>query len=613
MNASPRTLGELFREQAKRGADRVALRYKLGGTWRTKSWNEWLATSSEVAAGLVALGAQPGDAIGIMASTRLQWVEADAGTLLAGCVTVPIYPTVLADTVEVIVRDAKLGVLFVEDPLALEKLIVGAGPGRALLEGVRYVVLFDRTKRLDLPDSYGRLDLHVDDVVPAPLRQRVLSFSEFLELGRERLDVSSVELEKRSREVKPESPASILYTSGTTGVPRGVTLSHANFLYEVREVEKAFDVTEKDQQLTYLPLAHVLGKVTIVLQWQVGFVTAFAESMLSAVDDCAEVRPTFIVTVPRLFEKVKETVVRSATQTGDARKALFEWALAVGKRATELGRQGRAPTGLLAIERRYAQKLCFEPIQARFGGKLRFIVSGGAPLPLDVAEFFDSVGLPMYEGYGLTETTGAAFVNRPGTFRFGTVGRALPGVEARIADDGEVWLRGPNVTPGYFGSGTGDATHLDSDGWLHTGDVGTLDEDGYLTITDRKKDVIVTASGKNVAPQHIERMIEEHPAISRAVVLGDRRPYLVALIYLKPEAVTSVAPDFDSASAARVLAEQAIQSANTRLASYEQVKRFAILAHDLSQEHGELTPTLKVRRHIVDERYRSRLDELYRS
>jgi long-chain acyl-CoA synthetase len=614
--SEPATIVELFRAEVARSGARVALRYDDGTAFRARTWDEWAETSGAVAAALVELGVAPGASVAIVAGTRTSWVETDVGVLLAGAVTTAVYPTLRGEAIDYIVRDAGARVVFADDPRQLEKL-AEAGT----MDALDRVILFDPSAQLRVPDERGRLEVRVTDVVTREAdRRKVMTYGELLALGRDKREAHAKELEARRAALSSDSLATLVYTSGTGGTPKGVELTHGNIVFEAEAVSRVFPVGTTDEQLLFLPLAHILARMTIFLQMRAGFTTAFSRDVLRAVDDCARVRPTMIVSVPRLYEKIHETAERSLLTSGELKQRVWDWAFGVGKRVAELRRDGRSPRGVLAVEHRYAQKLVFDTIARRLGGRIRFLVSGAAPLGVETAEFFHAAGLPLLEGYGLTETAGAATANLLGDHRIGTVGKPLPGVDVRIAADGEVLLRGKNVMRGYHGLAKETREAFDEGGFFHTGDVGRLDDRGFLVISDRKKDLLITAGGKKIAPHKIERALEELEMIAHAVVVADRRPFAVALVSLEEEPTRALARqrgvsgDFASLRAhpeVRALVQERIDALNQSLASYETIKRFAILDRPLGIETGELTPTHKVRRRVVEKHFADLIATLY--
>jgi long-chain acyl-CoA synthetase len=588
--APPRHAVELFHRRVARSGSRTALRFKQGATWRSMSWAEWGRAAREIAGGLRALGLGMGDRVCLLAGTRWEWVASDVGILLGGGVTVPIYPSSLPDQVEYIVNDCGAALVVVDDVAQLAKLLAE----RDKLRRVRKVVLLADTGLVDvLPEG------HAD-------RGWVISLAELRTTGRGWLGHHEADLDKVAETLTPDHVFTIVYTSGTTGPPKGVVLTHANIAFECAALDPVLTIGEDDEQLLFLPLAHIFARI---LEWTSisrGASIAFAESLAQLIANMKEVQPTFMGAVPRVYEKAYAKI-----QAGFAEKrrspvtrALLDWALGVGKQVSAARQRGVAPSPALAVQARLADRLVFDKIKATFGGRLRWFISGGAPLAREIAEFFHAAGILILEGYGLTETTAATHVNRPNDYRFGTVGKALAGVAVRIAADGEILVRGGNVLREYWGKPDATREAIDADGWFHTGDIGVV-EDGFLRITDRKKDLIVTAGGKNVAPQNLENALKARcPLVSQVAVIGDQRPYLVALITLTEEAAAQ-------GEGARAAVQAAVDELNRSLASYETLKKIAILDRDFSPETGELTPTLKVKRKVVAEKHRDRIAALY--
>jgi long-chain acyl-CoA synthetase len=613
-----RTIGGLFEAQVRLAAHRPALREKRGGRWITTTWGEWSETSRAIAAALIAGGLPAGGRVALLAGTRQAWLEVDIGVLLAGGVSVPLYPTIAASQAAELLTDCQAEVLFVDDPLLLEKLIPDGGP--AALGSVREIVVFDPRAVRDEPDAEGRRVIEVADVAaraPVP----VIRYDHLLARGRAAIDAGrGAEVDARSAAVAADDVATLLYTSGTTGTPRGAMLTHRGFVTEVDTLAPMITLGPHDEQLLFLPMAHVFGRLLEVAQLRVGFVTSFAESVWKAMDNVSEVNPTFFASVPRLFEKFQEVANHRARSEGEVRHRLYRWAIDVGLDVSRRTREKKPVPRALALQHRYADKLVLGRLRAWFGPRLRFAISGGAPLSPSVAEWFHAIGITVLEGYGLTETSGASHVNLPERFRFGTVGRTVPHLETRLDADGEILVRGPSVMRGYWRNPAATAEVLDADGWLHTGDIGSMDADGTLTITDRKKDLIVTSNGKNVAPQMLEAMLRESPWISQAVVYGDAHKHLVALLTLDEASVVRWAREHDRSGEMRMLAgdpelralvQSDVDGVNRRVASFETIKRFSLLDRELSVDLGELTPTMKVRRRAVYDRHRAVLEALY--
>jgi long-chain acyl-CoA synthetase len=611
---------EIFNARVQASGPRVAMRYKENGVWRSLTWRDFDQAAREIAGGLRSLGVGLGDRVCLLANTRHEWFEADVGILLAGAVTVPIYQSNLPDQCEYIVNDCQAKVIIAEDPHQVEKLLAE----KPKLGGLARVVYMQDVANLEKKDAKGRLVVKLDEVAPSggDDRKWLLSLSELREQGRAWLGKNAGVLEKAWQDVTPDHIFTIVYTSGTTGPPKGVVLTHGNIVFECSAMENVLSVTEEDEQLLFLPLAHIFAKI---LEWTAisrGARTAFAESIAKLIDNMKETQPTFMGAVPRVYEKA---YVKIQSNFAEKRKKpvarmLIDWALDKGRERSKIEQRGGRVSGMLGFQVNLADKLVFSKIKATFGGRLRFFVSGGAPLAREIAEFFHAAGILILEGYGLTETTAATHVNRPDRYRFGTVGHAIPGVEVKIAEDGEILMRGPNILREYYGKPEATREAIDADGWFHSGDIGTIEE-GFLRITDRKKDIIVTAGGKNVAPQNIEGALKAScPYVSQVMVHGDKRHFLSALITLNEEAVTAFAKDKGISVAGddlakhhevRALIQGAVDKLNKSLASYETIKKFELLPRDFSQETGELTPSLKVKRKFVTDKFKDVLDGFY--
>ncbi|HVR63440.1 MAG TPA: long-chain fatty acid--CoA ligase [Polyangia bacterium] len=609
----PKTAVEMWKRRVQESGGRPAFRYKSGGAWKLITWAEADMAAREIAAGMVAQGVVPGDRICLLSQTRLEWLLCDIGILLAGGVTVPIYASNTPEQCEFIIRDCGAKMVIVEDATQIEKLV----PLRHRLFTVMSLVHIAGDAALDKPDAKGRTAVSITEAV-----QGANDFVESLEAlrtaGRAWSGAHPDELARHGETAGPESTFTIIYTSGTTGNPKGVVLTHENLVAGVSSAVRAMNMREADEQYLFLPLAHVLGRE---LEWtsiEIGCVTAFSEGLLRIKDDLLEIRPTFMAGVPRIFEKLYSGVQAGLKVGSPTKQKLVRWAIGVGKAASQRERAGQSVGTWLGLERALADRLVFSKLRARLGlDRCRFLISGGAPLSAEIGEFFHGVGLLILEGYGLTETMAAAFLNRVQKFRFGTVGPALDVVEVRLAEDGEVLMRGPSVFRQYYNNPAATAEAVEPDGWFHSGDIGML-EDGLLRITDRKKDLIVTAGGKKVAPQPLENAIKAHsPLVSQAVVYGDKRPYCVALLTPSEEAIKRFgngdATTVGQSAELRAAVQKDIDALNATLASYETIKRFTILPHDFSEAAGELTPSLKVKRKVVLERYKPAIDALYAS
>ncbi|MDP2626099.1 MAG: long-chain fatty acid--CoA ligase [Candidatus Rokubacteria bacterium] len=594
-----KTLATMFWDRVEHSADRPAQQRKRGGKWETLTWREVGEAARELATALIALGRKRGDAVGVLSASRAEWVQADFAIFSAGCVTIPIYPTYPADLIQYIVNDAEVRTLIVEDPIQLAKVL----EVRGTMERLEQVVVMQGYEGKE-PSSF------------------IHTWEAFRRLGRESADRLKGELATRVTETKPEDVATIVYTSGTTGPPKGVVQTHRNHMAALEAAAQVLRVEEGWVHLLFLPLAHSFGRLESFTGVHRGLTTAFAESIDKLRENLPEVRPHFLVSVPRVFEKVYAGVLAKAEAGSPLKKKIFRWAVGVGKEASRLTQAKLPVTGALALKCRLAHTLVFSKMHEALGGRLVFAISGGAPLSREIAEFFHAAGILILEGYGLTETCPILSANRTDAFKFGSVGQAIPGVELKIASDGEILGRGSNIAKGYFKKPEATAEVFLPDGWFATGDIGKIDPEGFLFITDRKKDLIVTAGGMNIAPQNIENLLKGDPFISQVMVHGDKRPYPVALITVNPEELTKFAKEqgilnLDPAALVKhpkvvERVSRIVEQRNTELQSYAKIKKFAILPGDFTVENGFLTPTLKVKRKVIREEYRDALEELYR-
>jgi long-chain acyl-CoA synthetase len=595
------SVAHLFRERVAATPDRDAFRHAVisGSTeeWVSVTWAELDTVVRELGAGLIALGVEPEDRVAIASSTRYEWALADLAVMVSGGATTTIYPTTIADDVAYILSDSGTGIVFAENADQVEKL----RSIRAQVPAVRKVVVFDA-----VADS--------DDWT--------LTLDDLRTLGREYLEGDPGAIDARIDKIQSDQLATIIYTSGTTGRPKGVRLPHSAWTYEAAAVDATGILSGDDLQYLWLPLAHVFGKVLLTLPIQVGFPTAIDGRIDKIVDNLAVVKPTFMGAAPRIFEKAFGRIQTMMEGDGGVKLKLFHWASGIGREVSVLREQGKSPSGLLALQHSIADKVIGTKIRERFGGRVRFFISGSAALNQDVARWFDGMGMLIMEGYGLTETSAASFVARPKAYRFGAVGWALPGTEVRIAEDGEVLLRGPGVMEGYHNNPDATAEVFDDEGWFHTGDIGEVDERGFLRITDRKKDLFKTSGGKYVAPSIIESTFKGLcPYGSQLVVYGADRNFVSALVTLDPDAITAWAEQHGMAGlsyaeivrsdACQQMVQGYIDELNSGLNRWETIKKFTILEHDLSVDEGELTPSLKLKRKVVCDRYQDILDSHY--
>jgi long-chain acyl-CoA synthetase len=569
--------------------------------FRNISSRELFEQVRDLSLGLSALGVAAGDRVAIVSESRPEWTIADLAVLTAGAITVPVYPTLPDTQVEYILNDSGARLVVVSNEVQLRKI-----------RAVR-----DRLPRL-------QMTLLVDVGADGPRAPAEASLADAIAKGHTRL-MNENGLARIYREtaaaVKPDDLATLIYTSGTTGEPRGVMLTHANLVSNLVGSAAVLKVTDEDEALSFLPLSHAFERLVLYLYLYEGLSISFAESIETIGRDLMAVRPTIITGVPRIYEKLQARILDAAAHGSAVSRAIFAWAIGVGTRHARVRLAGETPSPLLALQHRVADRLVFSKIRARTGGKLRLAISGSAALSPSVAEFLHAVGIPVIEGYGLTETSPVLTVNPLEAPRIGTVGRALPGVELRIAEDGEILARGPNVMRGYYRRPDLTA-EIVRNGWLATGDIGRLDADGYLTITDRKKQLFKTSGGKYVAPQPLESLLKQDPLVAEAVVIGNGRKFVSALLVPSFPLLQKRAADLGLGGAVEALVahptihaifDGIVRAANFRLAPHEQIRRFVLLPAEFSVDSGELTPTLKVKRHVVEERWKTEIEEIYRS
>jgi long-chain acyl-CoA synthetase len=587
----------MFFNRVGRYGDRVLFKVKRDGNYRDISWNETARNVKEFALGLLEFGINHGDRVSLLSENRPEWAFADLAILSIGAVNVPIYATNTPKQVEYIVNDSASRILIVSSEKQLQKAIE-ARPNCSSLEKI---VVFDEVGKTDYPIVYA--------------------FKQVCETGA-KSDKGEL-FKQRLEAVKPEELASIIYTSGTTGDPKGVMLIHDNFLSNCRSVQQILPVGDEDVCLSFLPLSHSFERLAgYYSSINIGSTIAYAESIDTIRDNLQEIKPTYMASVPRIYEKFHAAVLETVRAGSPLKQKIFNWSFTVGREMSGYKISKKNPPALLNLKYKIADALVFNKIKENVGGKLRYFVSGGAPLAQEINEFFHALGITILEGYGLTETSPVLTTNTPDHFKFGTVGRAVPDVTIKIAPDGEILAKGPNIMIGYFNKPAETAEALDEDGFFHTGDVGVVDEEDFLKITDRKKDIIVTAGGKNIAPQNIENLLKTDPLINNVMVHGDKRKFLSALIVPEFDKLKQFAEEqgitYESMSDLvkddRVvnLINERVEAVNKGLARYETIKKFAIMDKEFTLEDGEITPTLKVKRKVVSAKHKDLLDSFYK-
>lgn len=587
------TISQLFLNTVKSYPKDDLMLFKREKQYVPISTEEFASKVRYFTLGLKDLGYNPGDKLVLLSENRPEWTMVDLSALCLGGVTVPIYTSLVPDQIKYIIDDSDAKVVIYSGQELGQKVETIKNE----LTKVAHYITFES----EVPEG-------------------VLTYDQVLERGK-KIDQENPELfEKTALEVKPDDIASIIYTSGTTGIPKGVVLSHSNFVSNIKTTASIIEFSDKDTVLSFLPLSHVLERMVTFTYLYKGCSIGYAESLDTVAENMLELKPHIMVSVPRVFEKIYSKVIDNVLSSSSLKRKIFFWATKVGK---EYGRKkilGQSIPGFLQFKRNLAHKLVFSKILEKTGGRVRFFVSGGAPLSKDIAEFFYAVGLVVLEGYGLTETSPVIAVNTFENLRFGTVGKIIPGVEVKIAEDGEILSKGPNIMKGYYKK-EDETREVFEGGWFHTGDIGYLDEDGFLVITDRKKDLIVTAGGKNIAPQLIENLLKINAHISSAVVLGDKRKFISALIVPNFEKLEEYAKfnnipyenleDLVKNEKIIKFMEAEVNRATPGLSSYEEVKKIALLDREFEIEKGEITPTMKVKRNIIEEKYKALIDSLY--
>jgi long-chain acyl-CoA synthetase len=606
----PESLGRMFFDRVRSTPGREAYRYPDGTGWTSVTWGQTGDRVRRIAAGLIALGVEPEQRVGIASGTRYEWILADLAIMSSGAATTTVYPSSMAEDVAFILGDSDSHVVFAEDGRQVAKL----RERRSDLPALSKVVVFDAGAGGAAAGDPKADGASADD-------NWVITLDELESLGATLLDGEPDVVEQRIAGTRSDHLATLIYTSGTTGRPKGVRLPHSAWTYEGVAVQTLDILSLDDVQFLWLPLAHSFGKVLLSTQLAVGFPTAVDGRVDKIVDNLAVVRPTFMGAAPRIFEKAHARVVMMTSAEGGIKKKIFDRAFVVGLEVDKLRLAGAKVPPLLAVQHKVFDRLVFAKIRERFGGRVRFFVSGAAALNRDITEWFHAAGILILEGYGLTETSAGTCINRPDHYKFGTVGPPLDGTEFQVAEDGELLIKGPGVMDGYHNQDAATSEAL-VDGWFHTGDIGEIDADGFVRVTDRKKDLFKTSGGKYVAPQVIEGHFKAVcPYASQFVVHGNERNFVSALVTLDADSLGQWASqhglsgrsyaEIVTSDAARVMVQGYVDELNARLNRWETIKKFVVLERDLSVEDGEITPSMKVKRKVVEDHYRDRLDALY--
>ena len=591
------TINERLQNSISRHGSKAALSSKVDGGYQDISYDELGDRVKHLCLGLIELGVQKGDRVALLSENRPEWAVTDLAVLAAGGVNVPMFSTLTPPQVEHIVRDSGARIICVSSEKQLQKVEAF----RANIDDLQQVIIFDAT---DAENSDG-----------------VLTFNQVRDLGEKAEDGDSV-YQKARDAVTPDDLATIIYTSGTTGQPKGAMLTHNNFMFNVQACFEIVGFADEDVFLSFLPLAHIFERMGgHYLPLSCGATVAYAESPFTVAQNMKEVSPTIMMSVPRLYEMMHEKIIRAVQEGSSLKQKIFYWSVGVGEKVSQAIQQQKKPSAILGLRYGLANRLVFNKLQSATGGRLRFFVSGGAPLSKSIAEFFHAAGILILEGYGLTETSPVISVNRPDQWKFGTVGTKIEGIEVEIAEDGEILSRGPHIMQGYFNKPEDTAEAIDADGWFHTGDIGQMDADGFLSITDRKKNIIVLSNGKNVAPQPIENQLIQSRYINQVMLIGDQQKSISALIVPNFDALKEYAKEIQlgtqdvaeliTARETRQLIRKEIERFSTDLADFERVKMFTLLGREFTQEADEMTPTLKLKRKVIIEKYGDKIEKMY--
>jgi long-chain acyl-CoA synthetase len=590
-----KNLVDMLKDRCRRDSDKTAFLVKHNKDWHPVTWGKVDDKTDKIAAGLLSLGMKPGDAVSILGNTRLEWTLSEFGALKSGCIAIGIYQTLSGEQSAYILKDSNTKILFVENQSQLEKI----KPHMDDLPDLQQFVIWDEGEK----------------------ESEAISMDELMRKGEEALNANPELVKKTENQIQPSDVAIIIYTSGTTGPPKGACLTHKNLLAELKAIDliKASDVG--DIMMFFLPLSHVGERIGQYMRIRRGITGAYVKDITKVLDDIKEIRPTFFGSVPRIFEKAYAKIRSEVESSPPLKQKIFSWAESVGREVSRKIQAGQNQPLGLRLQYALADRLVLRKIRDVFGGRVRYFLSAAAPIAVEILEFFHACGMVILEGYGQTEISCFCTLCMPDAYRFGSVGKALPGVELKIADDGEIMVKGDIVFSGYHNQPELNRKTLTDDGWIYTGDLGKIDADGFLWVTGRKKDIIITSGGKNVTPSNIESLLANHPLIEHAMVHGDRRKYLTALISLSPDNLPAWAESKGISDLSHVALtrhdvvnqeiQRTVDEVNSHLANFETIKKFVIIPRPLEIETGELTPTMKVRRKVVEEKYMDRLDALY--
>lgn len=599
--ASFRSVPDMWHHRCQSTPDATAMIFREQGEWASMNWTTAENASREIANGLLSFGLNREDRCCILAGTSVDWILVDMGILCAAGATTTVYPSNTPEECEYIINHCGAVLVFCDTDAQVAKL----QEVREQLTNIRQVIVFDGKASED---------------------GWVKTLAQFRKEGREYAKANPDAYAAAHSTIEPEDMATLIYTSGTTGKPKGVILTHDSWIYEAEAIDSVGFISPADKQYLFLPLSHVFAKVMQVIFIRLGVPTVVDGDIDTLVANLGETSPTWMGAVPRIFEKAYNKIVTGAREAGGVKAKLFFWAVDIGGQVSRLRQDGKEPTGLLKLKYAIADKLVFSKVKATFGGKLRFFVSGGAPLSKEIAEFFHACDILILEGYGLSESSAATTLNPPDAFKFGTVGQPIPGTEVKIADDGEILMSGRGIMKGYYNNkeATAETLHTDEDGrvWLRTGDIGTVLDSGHVKITDRKKEIIITAGGKNIAPAHVQNMLKARCLyVSQVLMHGDKRNFCVALIAINDDSVGKWADknglsytdyaDLAGKPEVKELIWKDMKAINEELPSYETIKKIAILPEDMTVENGQLTPSMKVKRRVVEDTYKDILDGFY--